>query len=113
MELLCITAKSRDRGPTWVTSAILCTGRGPVSFRYTTLATAVVARCNMLRKATFELMHRNKGALSSALVDAAPTHDRPLICLSCGGLLQNHQTQFHPTGGVRHGPTGNVPNRPN
>ena len=43
--------------------------------------------------ATLGLMPRNKGALSPALVEAAQTYDHPLICLSCGGLLQNHQTQ--------------------
>jgi hypothetical protein len=27
-------------------------------------------------------------------VEAAPTHDQPLLCLSCGGPLQNREGKF-------------------
>jgi len=27
-------------------------------------------------------------------VEASPTHDRPLVCLSCGGPLHNREGKF-------------------
>jgi hypothetical protein len=38
------------QGPVGVTSVVLCTRRRPVDFRYTSLATEAVRRCDMSRR---------------------------------------------------------------